>query len=52
MVCHETYKDENNKWVSPDQIDKKADGKFFHKKLKTKIIVGPSEAMSKSKKYN
>ena len=20
MVCHETYKDENNNWISPDQI--------------------------------
>jgi leucyl-tRNA synthetase len=20
MVCHETYKDENNNWVSPDEI--------------------------------
>ncbi len=50
MVCHETYKDENNKWVSPDQIEKNDEGSLFHKKLKTKITVGPSEAMSKSKK--
>ena len=21
MVCHETYKDENNNWVSPDEIE-------------------------------
>ena len=21
MVCHETYKDKNNKWVSPDEIE-------------------------------
>ena len=20
MVCHETYKDENNNWLSPDEI--------------------------------
>ena len=20
MVCHETYKDENNKWLSPDEV--------------------------------
>ena len=20
MVCHETYKDQNNNWVSPDEI--------------------------------
>ena len=22
MVCHETYKDENNKWLSPDEVKK------------------------------
>ena len=21
MVCHETYKDEKNNWVSPDEIE-------------------------------
>ena len=23
MVCHETYKDKNNNWLSPDEIEKK-----------------------------
>ena len=50
MVCHETYKDESQKWVSPDEIEKDKSGKIFHKKTKGKIKVGPSEAMSKSKK--
>jgi leucyl-tRNA synthetase len=50
MVCHETYKDENNNWVSPDEVIS-LDGKKFLKKDNTKIIkVGPSESMSKSKK--
>ncbi len=50
MVCHETYKDENNNWVSPEEIISK-DGKKYLKKDSTKIIkVGPSESMSKSKK--
>ena len=22
MVCHETYKDENNNWLSPDEVEK------------------------------
>ncbi len=50
MVCHETYKDENNNWVSPDQIE--ITGKNYHLKNfpKSKVIVGPSESMSKSKK--
>ena len=29
MVCHETYKDQNNNWLSPEEIESK-DGKNFH----------------------
>jgi leucyl-tRNA synthetase len=50
MVCHETYKNENNKWLYPDEIEKNSEGLFFTKKDKKKVITGPSEAMSKSKK--
>jgi leucyl-tRNA synthetase len=51
MVCHETYKDKNNKWLSPDEIFTE-DGKIYFSKLSNsdKVIVGPSESMSKSKK--
>ena len=50
MVCHETYKDPNNNWVSPEEIEI-IDGKKYLKKDKSKeITVGPSESMSKSKK--
>ena len=49
MVCHETYKDKNNNWVSPDQLITK-DGKKFIKDSGEPIKVGPSESMSKSKK--
>ena len=50
MVCHETYKDSNNNWISPDEIET-LDGKKYLKKDNSKIIkVGPSESMSKSKK--
>jgi len=51
MVCHETYKDKNNKWLSPDEIISD-DGKTYYNKEDTseKITVGPSESMSKSKK--
>ena len=31
MVCHETYQDENNKWLSPDEVDTKDGKKFFLK---------------------
>ena len=30
MVCHETYKDEKNNWLSPDEIEK-IDNQFFVK---------------------
>ncbi len=50
MVCHETYKDPDNNWVSPDEIEN-IDGKKYLKKDKSKLIsIGPSESMSKSKK--
>ena len=50
MVCHETYKDSENNWVSPDEIET-IEGKKYLKEDKSKIIkVGPSESMSKSKK--
>ena len=51
MVCHETYKDENNNWLSPDEVISD-DKKNYHLKNNPKknVIVGPSESMSKSKK--
>jgi leucyl-tRNA synthetase len=49
MVCHETYKDKNNNWVSPDELIS-IDGKKFLKGSEEAIKVGPSESMSKSKK--
>ena len=51
MVCHATFKDQNNNWYSPDEVDT-VDGKnFFIKKFpEKKIKKGPSESMSKSKK--
>jgi leucyl-tRNA synthetase len=50
MVCHETYKDKNNNWLSPDQIVSNGD-KYYKKDEPDNIVkVGPSESMSKSKK--
>ncbi len=50
MVCHETYKDLDNNWISPDEIET-INGKKYLKSDKSKMIkVGPSESMSKSKK--
>ena len=51
MVCHETYKDEKNNWLSPDEVISEDGKKFFKKNNPAeKIVVGPIESMSKSKK--
>jgi leucyl-tRNA synthetase len=50
MVCHETYKDQNNNWVSPEEIVTINNVKFLKNDESQKIITGPSESMSKSKK--
>ena len=51
MVCHSTFKDENNNWRYPDEVVTN-DGKNYNLKNfpDKKIKVGPSESMSKSKK--
>ena len=50
MVCHETYKDSDNNWVSPDEIET-INGKKYLKKDNSKLVnIGPSESMSKSKR--
>ena len=51
MVCHETYKDIDNNWLSPEEVFTKNSKDFFLKnKPDQKVKVGPSESMSKSKK--
>ena len=50
MVCHETYKDENNNWLSPEEVEK-VNNNFVKKNNHAQTVkVGPSESMSKSKK--
>ncbi len=50
MVCHETYKDSENNWLRPDEIEIIDGKKYFKKDHSQKIKIGPSESMSKSKK--
>ena len=50
MVCHETYKDENNNWLSPNEVEKINNQAIQKDSGGKKVIVGPSESMSKSKK--
>ena len=47
MVCHETYKDNSGKWLSPDEIKKNDNNEFVKISDHSKVLVGPSESMSK-----
>tara|TARA_B100001063_G_scaffold164649_1_gene153599 strand:- start:1680 stop:4250 length:2571 start_codon:yes stop_codon:yes gene_type:complete len=49
MVCHETYKTEKGQWVFPEDVIEK-NNLFYHSDTNEKLIKGPSESMSKSKK--
>jgi leucyl-tRNA synthetase len=50
MICHETYKDAEGKWLSPDEIVKDESGKTVELKTGKAVTTGRSEKMSKSKK--
>ena len=50
MVCHETYKDKRNNWLSPDEVETIDGKKYLRNKITEQVIVGPSESMSKSKR--
>lgn len=50
MVCHETYKDENNNWISPDEVETKDGKKYLKSDPSIEVKIGASESMSKSKK--
>ena len=50
MVCHETYKDDDDNWLSPEEVEK-VNGQVVKRNNPNKVVkVGPSESMSKSKK--
>ena len=49
MVCHNTYKNEEKVWVFPEDVEKK-DNQYFQISTGQKVIEGPIESMSKSKK--
>ena len=50
MVCHETYKDNNGKWLNPEEIQKISENNYIKISDKTRVVIGASESMSKSKK--
>lgn len=49
MICHETYKDSEGKWLYPEEVKK--EGKELYKIADGSLVsIGRSEKMSKSKK--
>ena len=50
MVCHESYKDQKGNWLYPDEVEKINSNNIVKKQDKSKVTVGTSESMSKSKK--
>lgn len=50
MVCHETYKDENDQWLYPEEVIKNNNGELIVESTGKKAFLGRSEKMSKSKK--
>ena len=50
MVCHETYKDLKGNWLDPIEVEKTSEKKALKISDKSKVTIGPSESMSKSKK--
>ncbi len=50
MVCHESYRDQDGNWLYPDEIKKISNASAIKLTDNTKVIIGPPESMSKSKK--
>lgn len=49
MICHETYKDADGKWLQPEEVVKEGNS-AVHATTKKPVTIGRSEKMSKSKK--
>jgi leucyl-tRNA synthetase len=50
MVCHESYKSADGKWLYPEEIKKAEDGSAVETATGKPVTVGRREVMSKSKK--
>ena len=47
MVCHETYKDHDNNWISPEETTILNGERVLKENNQIKLKIGPSESMSK-----
>ena len=50
MVCHETYRDAEGRWLFPAEVRSGDGGGFVHAGTGAPVTLGRSEKMSKSKK--
>ena len=50
MVCHETYKDNNNNWLNPDEVERIDTTNFIKKTDKTKVKVDHQSRCQNPKK--
>jgi leucyl-tRNA synthetase len=50
MVNHESYRSADNRWLYPEEIEKRADGSAVLRETGEPVTVGRVEAMSKSKR--
>jgi len=48
MVCHETYKDAEGKWLFPEEVDKSGEGSASHVETGQPVTIGRAVKMSKS----
>ena len=49
MVCHKTFRDQDGRWLNPDEVEQVADGRWQVIADGRAVRVGRSEKMSKSK---
>jgi leucyl-tRNA synthetase len=50
MVCHETYRDADGKWLFPEEVTRRPDGSLARASDGASVTAGRVEKMSKSKK--
>ena len=50
MVNHESYRSPDNRWLYPEEVEKRADGSVVVRETGEPVTVGRVEAMSKSRR--
>ena len=50
MVNHESYRDADNRWLYPDEVEKRPDGTAVVRETGEPVMIGRVEAMSKSRR--